>query len=216
MLSLLKRKTATAEMPMVRAWHPNFRNYEKLPDIKVVRTAFFIHGVAIFVASALGIFLGSKEWQLFALNKQISQVESVIDRDKRVSDQAITLFKKFQADEARVKEVDAFVKSKMQISVLLLRLAKTLPGNVALDTLDLRDTGLTVRLAVRGDAAAASGYATAYLEQLRADKELTQFDEFTFTSTPMRNPATGRMAVEFFLRVKQPTTAAAKPVRKTP
>ena len=27
------------------AWHPNFRNYEKLPDIKVVRTAFFVNGV---------------------------------------------------------------------------------------------------------------------------------------------------------------------------
>ena len=53
-----------------------------------------------------------------------------------------------------------------------------------------------------GDAAAASGHATAYLEQLRNDKELSLFDQFTFTSTPTRNPATGRMAVEFLLRLK--------------
>ena len=201
-------------MPAVSSWHPNFRNYEKLPDVKVVRTAFFVNGAAIFVATALGIFLGFKEWQLHALQNQIVQVETVINRDKRVSDQAIALFKKFQADEARVNEVDAFLKSKTLISVLVLRLAETLPSNVALDNIDLRETGLTLRLAVRGDAAAASGYATAYLELLRADKQLSQFDEFTFTGTPMRNPATGRMAVEFLLRQKPPAPPAPKAVRK--
>ena len=214
MLSLLKKKSETAEMPMLPAWHPNFRNYEKLPDVKVVRTAFFVNGAAIFVAVALGIFFGFKEWQLHVVNGQIKQVESQINRDKRASDQAVALFKKFQADEARVNEVDTFVKSKTLVSVLVLRLAETLPSNVALDSLELRDTGLTMRLSVRGDAAAASGYATSYLEQLRADKQLAQFDEFTFTSTPMRNPATGRMAVEFLLRLKPPAAVAPKPVRK--
>ena len=83
-------------MPMVSSWHPNFRNYEKLPDIKVVRTAFFVNGAAIFVATALGIFFGFKEWQLHVVNNQLAQVEAVINRDKRVSDQAVALFKKFQ------------------------------------------------------------------------------------------------------------------------
>ena len=214
MLSLLKKKGAAAELVAVSSWHPNFRNYEKLPDIKVVRTAFFVNGAAILVATALGIFLGFREWQLHVVSNQIAHIEGLINRDKRVSDQAIALFKKFQADEARVTEVDNFVKSKTLISVLVLRLAESLPGNVAIDSLDLRDTGLTMRLAVRGDAAAASGYATTYLEQLRADKQLAQFDEFIFTSTPMRNPATGRMAVEFFLRLKPVVAAAPKPVRK--
>ncbi len=214
MLSLLKKKGETAEVAALPAWHPNFRNYEKLPDIKVVRTAFFINGAAIVLATALGILFGFKEWQLHVVNGQIAHLEGLINRDKRVSDQAIAVFKKFQADETRINEVAAFIKSKTLISVLVLRLAETLPANVAIDGLDLRETGLTMRLAVRGDAAAASGYATAYLEQLRSDQELAQFDEFNFTSTPMRNPATGRMAVEFLLRLKPVAAAAPKPVRK--
>lgn len=214
MLSLLKKKSEVADAPTVPAWHPNFRNYEKLPDIKVVRTAFFVNGVAISIALAVGIYFGFKEWQLHVLNGQIAQVEAQINRDKRASDQAVALFRKFQADEARSSEVDTFVKSKTLISVLILRLAQTLPANIAFDSFDLRENGLTLRLSARGDAAAASGYATAYLEQLRADKQLSQFDEFTFTSTPMRNPATGRMAVEFLLRLKPPVAAAPKPVRK--
>ena len=210
MLSLLKRKSEADAAPAVPAWHPNFRNYEKLPDVKVVRTAFFVNGIAILMAVSLSIYFGFREWQLRVINGQIAQMETQIARDKPASDQAIALFKKFQAEEAKVNEVDTFVKSKPLVSALILRLAQTLPNNIAFDSIDVRESGLTLRLSVRGDAAAASGYATAYLEQLRADKELAPFEEATFTSTPTRNPATGRMAVEFLLRVK-PSTGGKKP-----
>lgn len=202
MLSSLKKKSDTDAPPALPAWHPNFRNYEKLPDVKVVRTAFFINGVSIFLASALLVFSGFREWQIRAVGSQIVDVQAQIDRNKAASDQAIALFRKFQADEARVTEIDTFLQSKPVVSGLLIRLAQTLPKDVAFDTFDLRENGLTLRLSVRGDAAAASGHATEYLEQLRGDKELSQFDQFTFTSTPTRNPATGRMAVEFLLRLK--------------
>lgn len=202
MLSLLKKKSDADEAPALPAWHPNFRNYEKLPDVKVVRTAFFINGVSIFLAVALLVYSGFREWQIRVISSQIVDVQAQIDRDKAASDQAIALYKKFQADEARAAEVDIFLQSKPVVSTLLIRLAQTLPKDIAFDTLDLRENGLTLRLSVRGDAAAASGHATAYLEQLRSDKELSQFDQFTFTSTPTRNPATGRMAVEFLLRLK--------------
>lgn len=202
MLSLLKKKSEAVAAAGVPAWHPNFRNYERLPDIKVVRTTFFINGIAILVAVSLGIYFGFKEWQLRVIEGQTAEVQAQIDRNKRASDQAVALFKKFQADETKINEVDTFVKSKPLVSATILRLAQTLPNNIAIDTMDFRESGLTLRLSVRGDAAAASGYATAFLEQLRTDKELVHFDEFTFTSTPTRNPATGRMAVEFLLRTK--------------
>ncbi len=210
MLSLLKKKSETDEAPSVPSWHPDFRTRETLPDIKPVRTAFFVNGAAILVATSLAIYVGIGEWQLHTLQTQIAQTQAQINRDKPASDQAIALFKKFQADEAKINEVTAFVKSKPPVSELIIRLARTLPGNVAIDSVDLRESGLTMRLAVRGDAAAASGYATAYLEQLRTDKEFSQFDEFNFTSTPMRNPATGRMAVEFYLRLKAPAKEGKK------
>jgi hypothetical protein len=202
MLSLLKKKDDADAAPAVPAWHPNFRNYEKLPDIKVVRTAFFVNGIALLVAASLATYLGIREWNLRLSNEQIAEVQAQIDRDKRASDQARALYTKFQAEERKTNDVNVFVTSKPLVSALLLRLAKTLPQNIALDNFDLREPGLTLRISVRGDAAAASGYATAYLEQLRADKELAPFTEVSFTSTPTRNPATGKMAVEFLLRTK--------------
>jgi hypothetical protein len=209
MLSLLKKKS-DADAPLAQpVWHPNFRNYKKLPDVKAVRTAFFVNGVAILVTVALGAFLGFREYQLNGVNAQIAEAQAQIDRDKKVSDQAVALFKKFQAEETEVLEVETFVKSKPIISTLLIRLGETVPSNVALDNIDIRDAGMTLRLSVRGDSAAAGGYADAYMEQLRTDKQLDDFDQVTFTGTPARNSATGKMAVEFFLR-RKPATGGKK------
>jgi len=204
MLPLLKKKSKADTGPVVPAWHPNFRNFEKLPDTKVVRTAFFINGVAITLAVAAVIYFGLDEWRLRGIRQQIDMVQAQIDRDKKANDQAVALFKKFQAEEAKVNEVDAFVKSKPLVSTIVMRLGETIPPNIAIDTLDFRESGMTMRLSVRGAPDAASGLATAYLEQLKADKQLEIFETVAFTSTPTPNPATGRMAVEFFLSLKKP------------
>lgn len=210
MLSLLKKKSEAAAAVAPPGWHPNFRNYEKLPDTKVVRTAFFVNGAAIFVALALGVYFGLQEWQVWVLKGQVAEEQRKIDRDRRPSDQAVALFKKFQVEEARLAEVDAFIKSKPLLSTLLMRLGSTLPADIAVDSLDLRADGLALRLSLRGEAVAASGLATQYLEQLKADSELSQFEEFNFTATPVRNPATGLMVVEFFLRLKSPAGGKKK------
>lgn len=203
MLSLLKKKSDATAAVQIPPWHPNFRNYEKLPDIKVVRTAFFVNGVAIFLAVGLLTYFSFKEWQIHSVNVQIADWERQIERDKKMSDQAVAHFKKFQAEEAKIAEVDTFVKSKPLVSELLIRLAQTLPANIAIDSFDLRETGLTLRFTVRGAPDAASGYATAYLEQLKADEELAKrFEDVSFTTTPTRNPTNGRMTVEFLLRTK--------------
>lgn len=204
MLSLLKKKNEAAAALTAPSWHPNFRNFEKLPDTKVVRTAFFVNGAAITVAVALAIYFATKEWQLRALNVQIAEEQKKIDRDKKPSDQYVALFKKFQGEEARVMEVDTFIKSKPLVSALMLRLAETLPPNIALDNVDFRDVGVVLRLSVRGAPETALGLAASYLDQLRADKELALFEEFAFTTSPTLNPATGRMAVELMLKLKAP------------
>ena len=200
-LPFLKKKSEASAAPLVPSWHPNFRNYEKLPDIKVVRTAFFVNVAAAFVTFAALTLFGLQEYKLHNLNVQIAEWQRQIDRDKRPSDQAVALFKKFQAEETKIDEVDAFVKSKPLVSEILLRLGQTVPKNVALDSFDLRDTGLALKISVRGSTNAAFDTANAYLEQLRADKELAHFDEFTITNSS-RNANTGRLGVDMFLKLK--------------
>src|SRR5688572_30471847 len=163
MLSLLKKKSEASAAPAVPPWHPNFRNFERLPDTKVVRTAFFINGAAIVVAAVLLLWLAYREYGLRDLRGQIAAAQQQIEHDRPGSDQAIAQFKKFQADEARVKEINEFLTSRPLVSELLVQLGQTLPSNIAVDGFELRPTGLRLVVAVRGAPDQASGHASAYL-----------------------------------------------------
>lgn len=184
------------------AWHPNFRNFERLPDTKVVRTAFFVNGLAITVAAVLLGWFAYQEYELLELRGQITEWQEQIDRDRRTSDQAIVEFKKFQAEAAKVAELETFLAARPLISDLLVQLGQTLPNNIAIDSFDLRGTGLRLIASVRGAPEMASGHASTYLAQLRANAELGRwFDDIALLDIN-RNPQTGRLTVEYFLKQK--------------
>ncbi len=213
MLSLLKKKpeAAAPAAPVLPPWHPNFRNFERLPDTKVVRTTFFVNGIAIVVALIALLWFSYQEYQLHDLNRQIGEWQVQINRDRHSSDLAIALYKKFQAEAARVNEVSAFVRSKPLVTDLLLRLGQTLPKNIALDTFDLRDNALKLTGTIRGAPDLASGYATAYVELLRADGYFSaRFDDISMLNLT-RNPQTGRLSLELLLKLKAQEKEGNKP-----
>jgi hypothetical protein len=203
MLPKLKQKSEVSA-PLVPAWHPDFRNFERLPDIKVVRTAFYTNGIAAVVALIMLFWLGYREYQLHDLNRQVADWQRQIDRDRKASTIAVGQYKKFQAEAARVGEVDAFIKSKPIFSEIILHLAETLPASVALDGLDFRDFIFTMRGTVRGAPDLASGYASDYLKKLKADPVfLGKFSEITLSGLNP-NPQSGRLQLEMTFRLKQP------------
>jgi hypothetical protein len=202
MLSLLKKKPDAAAANLTPAWHPNFRNFERLPDTKVVRTTFFVNGSAIAVALLLFVYTGNRELNLHGINSQIEEVEAQIVRDKPASDKAVSLFAKFQGEAAQLNEVDAFIKARPIVSDLILRIGQTLPTNVALDYFDLRENVLILRGTVRGAPDMASGYASAYVEQLRVDPELVLKIDDVVLKNLNRIPITGRLAIEIELKLK--------------
>lgn len=207
---ITQRKPKTAAAPVVPAWHPNFRDDERLPDVKIVRTAFLVNGAAIVVMAGLLFWAGFNEYHLGDLRGRIAGWDAQIQRNKVASARAVALYKTFQADEVRLREIDAFVKSKPAVSPLILRLGATLPATMALDSIAWRDGDLTLHGTVRGVPDAASGYASAYVEQLRSDAELGPlFERVTLTSVA-RHSITGRLLVEIVLTGK----GAPKPVAK--
>jgi len=207
MLSLLKKRSENSAPPA--AWHPNLRVADRLPDTKIVRTAFFVNGVAGTIALALALYLGKQEWQSRGLNIQIAEWQRQIDRDRPASDQGIALYNRFKAEAAKTAEVDAFVKSKPIISQIILRIAQTLPVKIALDRLDFHNGGVTIRGTVRGAPDQAAGDAAAYLDQLRRDKALSvQFSDATLINL-VPDGASGRLTVEILLEYRK--TGEKKP-----
>lgn len=212
MPSLLKKKTEGPAVSEMVPWHPNLRNAARLPDIKVVRTSFFVNGVSIFIAIGVLLWFAFQEYKLHNLNRQIDAWQAQIDRDKKDSDRFIATYKKFQDEQAKVVEVNNFIRSRPVVSEILLYIGETLPENIALDGYEQGSGGLTLRGTVRGSPDEATGYATAYLEQLRADKELAKnFGDIAYSGPGVaRNPQTGRLSLQLYLKFGPSTKAAKK------
>jgi len=198
---LSRKKKSESAGPLTPNWHPNFRNYETLPDTKVVRTAFFANVGSLVITLSLLIYFSLGELQLHAVRGQINDVRQQIERDEPASNFAISQFRTFQAHEVRINEVEAFVDSRPKVVELITNFSHTLPVNVALDTVDMREDTLTIRGTVRGAPEKASGYASGYVEVLRTSPEFNgMFNEVTLTNLS-RVQSTGRLAIEVVIKL---------------
>src|SRR5262245_21360867 len=109
MLSLLKKNSDKAKAQPSPTWHTNFRNYEVLPDTKVVRTSFFINGFLAFVAVALLLAVAYQEYNLSVVRGQNREQQAQIEKDRPASSKAVALYKQFQAEELKITELNNFI-----------------------------------------------------------------------------------------------------------
>src|SRR6187431_2713351 len=107
MLSKLKKPTPEAD-PALLAWHPDFRNHQRLPDTKVIRTSFLVNGLAVLVAAVLITGLAYRVYEWRQVSGQIAVWQLQIDTNKGPSDQAVALHKKFQTEATNVAAISGF------------------------------------------------------------------------------------------------------------
>jgi hypothetical protein len=192
MLSLLQ-KGDQSQMPVVPAWHPNFRNLERLPDTKVIRTQFFVNFAAAAIAASLLLYFCFQEYRINNLSRQVADWQAQIDTNKKASDQALVLSRRFSDEERKIGELNNFLKQRLVLSQFLLQIGNTLPPELAMDTVDFRE-------------ASVSGRTSAYVEQLRQDKYFSAvFEEITLNKLE-REQTSGRLTFDIFLRFKGAVT----------
>ncbi|MFO1451664.1 MAG: hypothetical protein U1F61_26110 [Opitutaceae bacterium] len=207
---LLKRKTEKSTAPLVPAWHPNFRNFQRLPDTKAVRTSFFLNGIAAVVTISLLLVLAYQEYSLMQLRTEVDEAQARIEKDQRPSNEAVALYKKFQEEEKKILEVDAFMKSKVAFSDLLVDVGRTLRDRIALQGISSRDNGVIIRGLVRGAGDRGSGEVSAYVESLKKDAAFGKIFESIAQTSIARDPQSGRMTFELFLKFKSAPAPAKK------
>jgi uncharacterized coiled-coil protein SlyX len=208
MLSFLQ-KSDQLQMPLVPAWHPNFRNHERLPDTKVVRTQFFVNLIAIAVAGVLLLYLSFQEYRIDKLKGQVADWQTRINTNKKASDQAIAASVKFADQEKRIAELNDFLQQRLRLSEFLLHLSSTLPKEIALDAVDVRtdprDPAVTLRGLAFGTQVEASGFTSAYVERLRQDPYFSGIFEDVKLDKQERDQASGQLMFSLALRFKGAT-----------
>ncbi len=203
LLQLKKRDAAPATAP---AWHPNFRNFERLPDTKVVRTNFFINVGTVAVALVLAGYVGWREYQAGALRGQAATAQSNIDQRKKQSDEGLRLTKAFNDEDRKFAEAAAFVKTPMLPTELLNTLGASLPAEIQLEFVDYRPNDADPRCTLRGLAAGnkdqASGAASAYVETLRTQPRFAEVFASVNLTTINADPRTGSLIFEIVMKLK--------------
>ena len=204
-LSLSKKSDAQPAVAPV--WHPNYRNFERLPDTKVVRTTFFINTAAVAVALSLLLWLGYREMHIRSLNELVADAQRQIDGNLKQSTEAIRLSKVFADEEKKLVDTAAFINTPVPPMDFVLTLAQSLPKEIALESIDLRLSGAppfqcTLRGIVAGTADQATGVASSYIDQLRAQPRIGGiFDPISLTTLD-RDAARGVLVFEIVMKVK--------------
>lgn len=205
MLSLLQ-KGDQSQVPVVPTWHPNFRNLERLPDTKVVRTRFFVNFAAVAIATSLLLYFSYQEYRINNLSRQVADWQAQIDTNKKASDQAVALSQKFADEERKISELNNFRKQRLVLSQFLLQIGSTLPPELAMDTVDIHDAAVNLRGTASGSPDEASGRTSVYVEQLRQDKYFSAvFEEVTLNKLEREQPS-GRLTFDLSLRFKGAVT----------
>ncbi len=202
MLSLLK-KSDQAQTSLVPAWHPNFRNQERLPDTKVVRTQFFLNFAAIAVTASLLLFFCYQEYQINGLSRQVANSQVQIDTNRKSSEQVLSLSKKFADEAKKIDELGKFVKAHVVLSGFLEHLGKTLPANLAIDVIDFRTKEINLRGIATGSPDEASGRTSAYLEQLRRDAYIKGIFADVTLNKLQRDQVSGQLSFDISLNFKE-------------
>jgi hypothetical protein len=199
MASLLKRKTDAG--PVIPPWHPNFRNEQKLPDVKFIRTSFFVNaGVGILLFTSL-LWVAYQEYELSEIRHQIAGDSAQIEQDTPAHGKAVKLYQQFAAEEKKARELEAFMTSRPSMVDLLVLFAEVTPQDVAFSSIEISEASVTLRGFISGLPAKASGIASAFERQLRDHAVMSkEFPTITLTNLG-RDQGSGRMS--FTLEMKR-------------
>ena len=205
MLSLSKRNNDLSEAEPL--WHPNFRNFERLPDTKVVRTTFFVNAAAIAISLTLALWWGYREYHIRNLAQQVVEAQKQIDDNTKQNKEAIRLSQVFSGEEKKLADAEAFLHSPISVSEFIGLLGQSLPREILIEAVDIRladakNQMFALRGLVAGSRDQASGSASSYIDLLKNHPKLgAVFDPVTLERL---NPdgATGMLSFDISMKVK--------------
>jgi ABC-type uncharacterized transport system permease subunit len=202
-MQFLRRRSDQSQTRLVDAWHPNFRNRDRLPDTKVVRTFFFVNITAVTVVLGLILCFWYQEYRIKEMNRQLAGWQAEIAKNQKSATEAVVLSRKFAEEDKKIRELDVFLQQRLVLSQFLVHLGKSLPVDMVIDSVEIRENGANLRGAAAGSPVEAAGRTTAYVELLQRDDYFKAlFETKDIREDVKRDQSTGRVTFEVSMRLK--------------
>lgn len=171
-----------AKPPVDVAWRPDFRMPDRLPDIKPVRTDFFINFAALSFA-LFAIFVTF--FQEYNIQHSSSEISRKLDELRSKASKQDEYFRDnvaFTKHEATLKEFVLFYSKQISVSDLLVLLSRETPKGITLESVrqspQPRDKVIVTAIEI-------SGYVRDS-DTTRADVSLEQFLQTLFASKELK------------------------------
>ncbi len=206
MLSLAKK--SEDQLGAEPLWHADFRNLERLPDTKVVRTTFFVNTASIAGTLALLLWTGYREYHIRTLDNQIAESQQQIDSHIKQNREALRLSQVFIGEEKKLHEAEAFLRAPISPSEFIDLVGQTLPKEISIEyaetrLADTKNQVFILRGLVAGTRDQASGSASSYVDTLRTNPRLGSVFEPIVLEKLNPDGSSGLLAFEISLKVKQ-------------
>lgn len=157
------------------AWHYDFRDMTALPDVKVVRTSFFINGISVFVLLVVALYLAVQEFKRHTLKEEMDGLRTKIEENSSRNAEVLKLHGAFKAEERYINGVFNYLDGSLELSSLLVALADALHEEMVFTTIryqnrNIRGDGggkeLVVQGTIRATPDAAASVVTDYVDSL--------------------------------------------------
>ena len=188
-------------------WHPNFRIAEALPDLKVVRTHFFINAISLSLAAVAVFFLAIREYKALSLKSEIATWEEKIESSRAENLAYLKLSKEFKDEKVKFEEVRDFIVTDLPVTKFLENLGPTIPEGLDLDSMAFGGERVVIRGTILGNSETASIALSNYLDVLRENPGIgPRFSDISLTSL-VRDARSEVLTFEIVMQRNQTETA---------
>lgn len=193
-------------------WRVDFRDVALLPDTKKVRTEFLVNILVFTVVGVLALVASYREIALSSLKTEIASIQEKITAASVPNKAVEASFKLFQAEEKKLKEVQAWSVSDFSFPDFLIHLAELMPVGVRASRIEYKGVGNTILVigSVDGQDAAASVTASKFFEVLVDDPKFKESFSSIKNSNLGRNASADALSFELIFTFIKPKPAAKK------
>lgn len=170
-----------AKPPVDIAWRPDFRMPERLPDIKPVRTDFFINFASISFALFALVLMVFQEYTIYNSRSEIAIKKADLVNTVSKQEEYTRNNSSFIKSEVNLKEFLLFYSKQISASELLVLLSRETPKGITLESIrqspQLRTNVVVTAIDISGyvrdpDTTRANDSLNAFLETLFKSPEL--------------------------------------------
>ena len=205
-MRLPRKRSQGAAVPN---WHPNFRNAATLPDLKVIRTSFFVNVLCVTLGVAAILFTVYREYLALNTRGEIREAERRIEVASARNSKLLAMNREFQEGANKFAEVKEFTSTPLPASGLLVALSRSLPDYMDFTSVIYEGGQLTLRGTIRGAPDSASARVQAYSDVLRQDAFLGP--HFPDVSVPKLDRDGRTQGLTFEILLKPPAPPPPKP-----